>query len=144
MKKVIMVSGGFDPPHIGHTRMFTEAAEWGVVVVALNSDEWLIRKKGYSFMTWEERAELIQQFESVDSVVPFNDSDDTACDALTTIKPDAFANGGDRKKDNTPEMQICDSMNIQMLWNIGGKEKPQSSSWLVENARRKEQENERK
>ena len=95
-------------------------------------------------MTWEERAELIQQFESVDSVVPFNDSDDTACDALTTIKPDAFANGGDRKKDNTPEMQICDSMNIQMLWNIGGKEKPQSSSWLVENARRKEQENERK
>ena len=55
-----------------------------------------------------------------------------ACDALRTIKPDAFANGGDRKRDNTPEMEICDSMNIQMLWSIGGKEKPQSSSWLVE------------
>ena len=89
MKKVIMVSGGFDPPHIGHTRMFTEAAEWGEVVVALNSDDWLIRKKGYAFMAWEERAELIQQFESVDRVVPFNDDDNTACDALITIKPDA-------------------------------------------------------
>jgi len=132
MKKVIMVSGGFDPPHIGHTRMFTEAAEWGEVVVALNSDEWLMRKKGYVFMTWEERAELIQQFESVSRVVSFEDRDNTACDALQTIKPDAFANGGDRKKDNTPEMKICDSMNIQMLWSIGGKEKPQSSSWLVE------------
>ena len=136
-----MVSGGFDPPHIGHTRMFTEAAEWGEVVVALNSDDWLIRKKGYAFMAWEERAELIQQFESVDRVVPFNDDDNTACDALITIKPDAFANGGDRKRDNTPEMEICDSMNIQMLWNIGGKEKPQSSSWLVNNARKKEEEN---
>ena len=73
MKKVIMVSGGFDPPHIGHTRMFTEAAEWGEVVVALNSDNWLKRKKGYVFMPWEERAELIQQFESVSRVVPFND-----------------------------------------------------------------------
>jgi cytidyltransferase-like protein len=62
MKKVIMVSGGFDPPHIGHTRMFTEAAEWGEVVVALNSDVWLTRKKGYVFMPWEERAELIHTF----------------------------------------------------------------------------------
>lgn len=131
MKKVVMVSGGFDPPHIGHTRMFTEAAEWGEVVVALNSDDWLMRKKGYVFMPWIERAELIQQFESVSRVVPFDDTDDTACDALKTIKPEAFANGGDRKKDNTPEMEICDSMNIQMLWSIGGKEKPQSSSWLV-------------
>ena len=82
MKKVIMVSGGFDPPHIGHTRMFTEAAEWGEVVVALNSDEWLMRKKGYVFMPWAERAELIQQFESVGRVVAFNDEDNTACDAL--------------------------------------------------------------
>ena len=63
---MIMVSGGFDPPHIGHVRMFKEAAKWGDVVVAINSDDWLKRKKGYVFMTWEERAEIIREFASVD------------------------------------------------------------------------------
>ena len=135
MKKRVMVSGGFDPPHIGHVRMFTDASEWGEVIVALNSDEWLMRKKGYVFMPWEERAELIQAFEAVSTVVPFEDSDNTACDALKTIMPDAFANGGDRKRENTPEMQICDQLGIQMLWSVGGKEKPQSSSWLVNKLR---------
>ena len=72
---MIMVSGGFDPPHIGHVRMFKEAAKWGDVVVAINSDEWLMRKKGYVFMPWEERAEIIKEFASVDIVVAFDDSD---------------------------------------------------------------------
>ena len=131
MKKMIMVSGGFDPPHIGHVRMFKEAAKWGDVVVAINSDDWLMRKKGYVFMPWEERAEIIREFASVTVVIDFDDSDNTACDAIRKFKPDAFANGGDRKKDNTPEMDVCDEMGIQMLWGIGGKDKPQSSSWLV-------------
>ena len=98
---MIMVSGGFDPPHIGHVRMFKEAAKWGDVVVAINSDDWLKRKKGYVFMTWEERAEIIREFASVDVVIAFDDSDNTACAAITKVRPDAFANGGDRKKDNT-------------------------------------------
>jgi len=131
MKKIILVSGGFDPPHVGHIRMFKEASEWGRVVVAINSDEWLMRKKGYVFMPWEERAELIGAFASVEIVSSFDDSDDTACDAIRKFRPDAFANGGDRKKDNTPEMELCDELGIQMLWGIGGKDKPQSSSWLV-------------
>ena len=131
MKKMIMVSGGFDPPHIGHVRMFKEAAKWGDVVVAINSDEWLMRKKGYVFMPWEERAEIIREFASVSVVVGFDDHDNTACDAIVKCKPDAFANGGDRKKENTPEMDLCDELGIQMLWGIGGKDKPQSSSWLV-------------
>ena len=131
MKKVIMVSGGFDPPHIGHIRMFKEAAEWGRVIVAINSDDWLMRKKGYVFMPWEERAEIIREFESVSLTVGFDDSDNTACAAIAKIRPAAFANGGDRKKDNTPEMDMCDKLGIQMLWGIGGKDKPQSSSWLV-------------
>ena len=131
MKKTIMVSGGFDPPHIGHIRMFKEASKWGKVIVALNSDEWLMRKKGYVFMTLKERLEIITEFASVDYVMSFDDTDDTACDAIVSMKPDAFANGGDRKKDNTPEMEVCDELGIQMLWGIGGKDKPQSSSWLV-------------
>lgn len=133
MKKIILVSGGFDPPHVGHIRMFKEASEWGRVVVAINSDEWLMRKKGYVFMPWEERAELIGAFASVEVVSSFDDSDDTACDAILKFRPDAFANGGDRKKNNTPEMELCDELGIQMLWGIGGKDKPQSSSWLVNN-----------
>jgi len=137
VRKKILVSGGFDPPHIGHVRMFKEAAEWGRVVVAINSDEWLMRKKGYVFMPWEERAEIISEFLSVDSVLKFDDSDNTACEAIRNFKPDAFANGGDRKKDNTPEMDLCDQMGIQMLWGIGGKDKPQSSSWLVNNLKEK-------
>jgi cytidyltransferase-like protein len=135
VKKTIMVSGGFDPPHIGHIRMFKEASKWGKVIVALNSDEWLMRKKGYVFMTLKERLEIITEFASVDYVMSFDDTDDTACDAIVSMKPDAFANGGDRKKDNTPEMEMCDELGIQMLWGIGGKDKPQSSSWLVDKLR---------
>ena len=136
-KKTILVSGGFDPPHIGHVRMFKEAAEWGTVIVAINSDEWLMRKKGYVFMPWAQRAEIIKEFASVSIVTHFDDSDDTACDAIKKFRPDAFANGGDRKKENTPEMDLCDDLGIQMLWGIGGKDKPQSSSWLVNNLREK-------
>lgn len=136
-KKTILVSGGFDPPHIGHVRMFKEAAEWGNVIVAINSDEWLMRKKGYVFMPWEQRAEIIQEFSSVYIVTQFDDSDDTARAAIRKFRPDAFANGGDRKKENTPEMDLCDDLGIQMLWGIGGKDKPQSSSWLVNNLREK-------
>jgi cytidyltransferase-like protein len=131
MKKMIMVSGGFDPPHIGHIRMFKEASKWGKVIVALNSDEWLMRKKGYVFMTFKERSEIISEFASVEYVMGFDDADNTACDAIVCMKPDAFANGGDRKKENTPEMDLCDELGIQMLWGVGGQDKPQSSSWLV-------------
>ena len=130
-----MVSGGFDPPHVGHIRMFQDAAKWGDVIVAINSDEWLMRKKGYVFMPWEERAEIIRELQSVDRVVSFNDNDDTANQAIKVHRPDAFANGGDRKKKNTPEMDLCDKLGIQMLWGIGGKDKPQSSSWLVDKFR---------
>ncbi len=135
MSRTILVSGGFDPPHIGHVRMFKEASKWGNVIVALNSDDWLMRKKGYVFMPWEERAEIIREFESVYGVTPFDDTDNTACSAIRTFRPHAFANGGDRKKENTPEMDLCDELGIQMLWGIGGSDKPQSSSWLVNKLR---------
>ena len=130
MKK-IMVSGGFDPVHVGHIRMIEEAAKWGSVIVVINSDDWLMRKKGYVFMPWKERAEIMANIKGVVVVTSVDDSDGTVCEALVRCKPHAFANGGDRKEKNTPEMDLCEHIGIEMLWQVGGGDKPQSSSWLV-------------
>ena len=132
--KIIAVSGGFDPVHHGHVRMIQEAAKHGDVMVIINSDDWLIRKKGYVFMPWQERAYIMACFKGVTAVVSVDDSDGTVCEALRSHKPDMFANGGDRRTNNTPEMDVCNENNIEMLWNIGG-EKIQSSSDLVSKAK---------
>lgn len=132
-KKTIAVSGGFDPVHIGHVRMIQAAAEHGDVWVIINSDPWLTRKKGYVFMPWEERAEIMAALKGVTKVSHVQDDDGTVCEALTRLKPDAFANGGDRKTNNTPEMDVCEKLGIELLWNVGGG-KIQSSSELVQKA----------
>tara|TARA_R110001599_G_scaffold266636_1_gene467481 strand:+ start:965 stop:1408 length:444 start_codon:yes stop_codon:yes gene_type:complete len=135
MKRVptIAVSGGFDPIHKGHVQMIREAAEYGRVIVFLNSDAWLIRKKGYKFMPFEERAYIAGSIKGVSIITNVDDSDGTVCKALERFKPDYFANGGDRYETNTPEMKVCKDLGIQMLWNIGGG-KIQSSSELVTKA----------
>ena len=130
----IVVSGGFDPMHRGHVQMIREASHYGNVVVVLNSDEWLIRKKGYKFMSFEERAFILGNIKGVSVVTNVLDGDGTVCEALRRIKPDYFANGGDRHLTNTPEMEVCQELEIQMLWNIGGG-KIQSSSDLVSKAK---------
>ncbi len=137
-RPLIAVSGGFDPVHIGHVRMIRDAARYGDVLVIINSDEWLIKKKGYVFMPWKERAEIMGNIKGVRLVSQVNDSDGTVCEALSRHKPDAFANGGDRKEKNTPEMDLCDHIGIQLMWAIGGSEKPQSSSWLVDKLKENE------
>jgi len=129
-KKTVMVSGGFDPIHVGHVRMIIEAALHGDVIVVANSDEWLFRKKGYTFMGFQERKEILMSIKGVVEVVSVNDADGTVCSALVQYKPDFFANGGDRTDQNTPEKILCEELGIQMLWNIGGQ-KIQSSSELV-------------
>jgi len=136
-KKTIAVSGGFDPIHIGHVRMIQDARKLGNVIVFLNTDEWLHRKKGYSFMSWDERAEILLSIKGVKEVYSAMDDDDTVCEALKFYKPDVFANGGDRKEGNVPEYQVCEDLGIQMVFNAGGNDKPQSSSWLVDKARGK-------
>tara|TARA_Y100000592_G_scaffold46384_1_gene73632 strand:+ start:14730 stop:15191 length:462 start_codon:yes stop_codon:yes gene_type:complete len=133
-KKTIMVSGGFDPIHVGHVRMIQEAAEYGIVMVIANSDDWLKRKKGFCFMPWRERAEILYAIKGVGGVYEVDDSDGTVCDALWKLRPDYFANGGDRKKDNTPEMDICENLGIEMLWGVGGDDKANSSSHIVKKA----------
>ena len=130
MKKKIMVSGGFDPIHIGHVRMILEAAEHGDVIVVANSDDWLMRKKGYIFMPWTERAEIISSIRGVIGVEHVDDSDNSVCEAIDRCRPDAFANGGDRKGNNTPEVALCHELGIDLIWNVGGG-KIQPSSDLV-------------
>ena len=129
-RKTIAISGGFDPVHIGHVKMIEEASRHGGVLVILNSDEWLQRKKGYAFMSWKERSYIMGNIKGVVAVTNVNDSDDTVCHALNKHRPDAFANGGDRKTENTPEMKLCEELGIELMWNVGGG-KIQSSSELV-------------
>ena len=137
-RSIIIVSGGFDPVHKGHLRMFRQASWLGhQVIVGLNSDEWLTRKKGKPFMDFGERKEILEAFRYINQVIPFDDSDDSACDLIEKVDDmyDTdhkiyFANGGDRGKGNTPEMDTCREKDVTMLWGIGGG-KIQSSSWLI-------------
>ena len=138
-KNVIIMSGGFDPIHKGHMRMFREASNLGAnVIIGLNSDEWLTRKKGKPFMEFDERVEILQSCRFVNQVWSMDDWDDTASDIIVQVcklynNQDVniyFANGGDRKKKNVPEMDTCKNLNVTMLWGIGGG-KIQSSSWLI-------------
>ena len=129
-KKVICISGGFDPVHIGHLRMMQEAALYGNVVAIVNSDNWLMRKKGYIFMPFKERCEIIEGLSCITATSHVEDLDNSVCEALRRLRPDYFANGGDRKTDNTPEIALCKELEIEMLWGVGGG-KVQSSSTLV-------------
>jgi D-beta-D-heptose 7-phosphate kinase/D-beta-D-heptose 1-phosphate adenosyltransferase len=129
-RPLVAVSGGFDPIHKGHIQMILDAAKYGDVVVILNSDEWLERKKGYKFMDFGQRSFIAGSIKGVILTTGVDDSDGTVCEALRRIRPHYFANGGDRKTDNTPEMDVCNELGIKMLWNIGGG-KTESSSWLV-------------
>ena len=134
---IVAVSGGWDPIHIGHARLFREAKKLGdKLVVILNNDNWLIKKKGYFFMPQHERKELLEHFASVDKVIltshTKNTSDMSVCVELKKIKPDIFANGGDRKLDNIPEANVCRQIGCRMVFNVGQGGKVQSSSWLLE------------
>ena len=134
--KIIIVSGGFDPIHSGHIAYFKSARELGnKLIVALNSDDWLINKKGKYFMPFEERKSVIESLSYVDSVIDFHDDPmGSASNALIKVKelfPDydiAFANGGDRTKENIPEMSVD---GIEFLFGVGGNDKKNSSSWIL-------------
>jgi cytidyltransferase-like protein len=134
--KIVVVSGGFDPIHSGHISYFKSAKELGEkLIVALNSDAWLIKKKEKFFMPFEERKIIIENLSMVDEVIDFDDDEfGSASQALVKIKgfyPNdeiIFCNGGDRTKDNIPEMQIKD---ILFEFGVGGEDKKNSSSWIL-------------
>jgi cytidyltransferase-like protein len=136
--KIVLVTGGFDPVHSGHLAYFHAAKKLGdKLVVGLNSDPWLARKKGRPFMPISERVALVSALRTVDEVITYNDDDGSSKDAIIHTRqryPDAeiiFANGGDRTKDNIPEMDLIDSK-LTFLFGIGGNNKQNSSSWILE------------
>ncbi len=137
MNKIILVSGGFDPIHSGHIKLINNAAEYGDVVVLLNSDKWLRQKKGKEFLPFKERKIIMSALKKVIDVIEFNDDDKTCIDGIKKAKKlfknriIKFANGGDRNNETTPEIEFCNQNGIEMLWGIGGNEKSNSSSWIL-------------
>lgn len=143
MKKLVLVTGGFDPLHSGHLQYFKTAKSMGdVLVVGVNSDEWLTRKKGQPFMPLDERLRLIQALKVVDYTIVFDDTDGSAKNAIKLALhtwPDheiIFANGGDRGKDNIPEMELDGDLRyngrLSFAFGVGGDNKMNSSSWILQ------------
>lgn len=138
MKTIVLITGGFDPLHSGHIAYFRAAKKLGdILVVGINSDDWLTRKKGTPFMPFKERAEIVRNIIGVDFVIDFNDNDGSAKRAIEMVRQSypqdriIFANGGDRTKENIPEMDIIDD-NLEFAFGIGGEDKKNSSSWILQ------------
>ena len=133
--KTVICTGGFDPVTDAHVAYFTAAKALGDrLVVGVNSDEWLTRKKGKPFMNLFTRMAVVRAMKMVDEVIVFNDDDGSAIDAIQIVKdmfPDdeiIFANGGDRTKNNIPEM-VC--KDVTFMFGVGGENKANSSSWIL-------------
>ena len=142
MKKIVICTGGFDPIHSGHINYLQRAKELGdMLYVGVNSDEWLTRKKGKPFMPLEERLKIVQSLSVVDYTIKFNDDDGSARNAIKLVRemyPNdtiVFANGGDRTKDNIPEMDVNEDLrycDVEFVFGVGGENKANSSSWILE------------
>ncbi len=143
-KKIVCVSGGFDPIHVGHVRMIREAAALGdELVVIINNDNWLTKKKGFVFMPQDQRREIIEAIKGVTRVVFTSHDPDfedrSVCRELREIRPDIFAQGGDRdlkdaldpNSSQNPEAKLCAELGIEIVYGVGRGGKVQSSSWLT-------------
>jgi len=136
--KIVLVTGGFDPLHSGHIEYFRAAKQLGdQLIVGLNSDAWLARKKGQPFMPLEERRNIVGSLKDVTATIVYNDDDNSSCNAIETVLSNLnpndeliFANGGDRTKDNIPEMRI-DDPRVTFVFGVGGENKMNSSSWIL-------------
>ena len=136
MKTIVLITGGFDPLHAGHISYINAAKKLGdTLVVGVNSDDWLRRKKGREFMPSSERINIIQNLKAVDHCILFNDTENHAIEAIRNVKlmyPGdhiIFANGGDRTADNIPEMS---EPGVEFVFGVGGEDKKNSSSWILQ------------
>jgi D-beta-D-heptose 7-phosphate kinase/D-beta-D-heptose 1-phosphate adenosyltransferase len=143
-EKIVLITGGFDPIHRGHIEYIKASASLGdMLIVGLNSDEWLTRKKGKPFMSWNDRKSVVENIKQVEMVVSFDDSDGSAKEAIRRVREMyplqqiIFANGGDRNSANIPEMDVADAR-ITFAFGVGGEDKKNSSSWILNNWTKKE------
>jgi cytidyltransferase-like protein len=140
MKRIVLITGGFDPLHSGHIAYIKAAKALGdTLIVGINSDAWLRQKKGQEFMSWEERSIIVSNLYDVDRVINFDDADGSAKNAIRKVRaiyPTAqivFANGGDRTKENIPEMDLLEEMlHLDFVFGVGGDDKKNSSSWILQ------------
>ena len=141
METVVLVTGGFDPLHSGHLAYLKAARKLGdKLIVGVNSDAWLERKKGKNFLPLNERFEIVSALKYVDNCILFNDNDDTAIEAIKNVAMlfpfdrIIFANGGDREKGNVPEEdpKLFPEREIIFLYGVGGTDKKNSSSWILQ------------
>jgi len=137
-KPIVLLSGGFDPYHDGHAKMFQKAAEIGDICVILNSDDWLVNKKGKAFMSLLQRADVLNSIKGVEWVWHSETLGDVSNDILSIYDSLLyrnrfliFGNGGDRTANNTPEQAICEKLGIPVIFGLGG-DKSNSSSALLE------------
>jgi len=134
---IVLVTGGFDPIHSGHIEYIRKARELGRVIVGVNSDEWLTRKKGQPFMSIDERLSIMGNLKDVLCAIRFDDADGSAKDAISKVREMfpketiIFANGGDRTVENIPEMDT-DVDDVQFIFGVGGENKMNSSSWILQ------------
>lgn len=139
----LLITGGFDPVHSGHLRAFTYASRIGKLIVGLNSDEWLIRKKGAYLLPYAERVSVVRNLKTVhDTIDGWDDDDGSACAAIHTFYQKyrdrgevlAFANGGDRTPAgvNLNEFELCSSLGIVSIFGVGGDKTASSSNFLGE------------
>ena len=139
MDKIVLITGGFDPIHSGHLSLIEESRKVGRVIIGLNSDSWLTRKKGMPFQSFNERYSILSSLKNILCVIDFDDTDGSAIDAIVKAKKMfpksqiAFANGGDRTSNNIAEFEYCKQNNIELLFEIGGNTKKNSSSWILSN-----------
>ena len=141
METVVLVTGGFDPLHSGHLAYFKAAKKLGdKLIVGVNSDDWLERKKGKNFLPLSERFEIVSSLKYIDNCILFNDEDDTAVVAIKNVMMlfpfdrIIFANGGDRKQGNVPEEapNLFPDREIIFQYGVGGVDKKNSSSWILQ------------
>lgn len=137
---VILTCGGFDPIHVGHVRCLRDSVKLkdrfpnALFVVVANGDEFLKTKKDFVFMPEPERMEILSAIKGVDHVVRWYDGTQNCIGAIEKIKPNIFTKGGDRSsRDRIPEADICDEISCEIIYGVGGTDKPQSSSWLTAN-----------
>jgi D-beta-D-heptose 7-phosphate kinase/D-beta-D-heptose 1-phosphate adenosyltransferase len=139
-KTYYIVSGGFDPLHEGHISLIKDAGLRGNgVIVLLNSDAWLCRKKGKNFMGFTTRRAICESLKNVVDVLGFDDSNNSACNGIRKVREKypadrlVFANGGDRTKENIPEIEVCKECGVMVEFGVGGENKANSSSSILKN-----------